>query len=225
MLGQVTTLKQRIAADLRTQIDDGTLPGGAALPTLDALMGCYGVSRWTAREAVDILAGEGLVEGWRPKRVRVRNPITLRVSAEETVTFIEDMVRGGHVVDPPEITVKLEGDTLVREVRRRVDRKWHNWARWEFPLAVAEGTRLAYREDVEQGTIAYLKEGLGWTVTQEKPYYDFRAPTPEERRLLEVPGWVIVEHRAGSLEHPAMEGPFRFSAVRILDAAPTRLAP
>src|SRR6185437_3624442 len=208
---------QRIAADLRELIASGT-----TVPSVSELGRRYGCTRPTVRRAMDMLKGEGLLGADR--RPVNREPITLRASAHETLTLIEDIARGGHVLDPPEIRVKIEGDTLIREVRRRVDRQWHNWAQWRFPVAVAMGTRLQYEADIEQGSIRYLAEGLGWTVIQETPYYDFRAPTPREAVLLNPQGWVVAEHRAGVMTNPERETQ-RFGALRILVAARTRLVP
>ena len=219
-VGNVTigmTLYQRIASDLRTQI-----AGGVPVPGVSELARQYECTRPTVRNALRLLRDEGLL-GADGKVIEFKR-IPLRVSAEETITLIEDVLAAGHVLGAAQITVKLDGGTLVREVYRDVDGKPYTWAEWRFPLEVAEKTRLAYNRDVELGTIRYLKEGLGWTVTQETPYYDPRPPTARERMVLPVPGWVLAEHRAGTMEHPEM-GVQRFSAVRLLDAPRTRLVP
>lgn len=52
----------RIAGDLRDRITSGDLAPGDRLPTLPALCERYGVSETTARHAVGVLRGEGLVE-------------------------------------------------------------------------------------------------------------------------------------------------------------------
>lgn len=52
----------RIAAELRDRITAGTLAAGDRLPTLPELCAEYGVSETTARNAVGVLRGEGLVE-------------------------------------------------------------------------------------------------------------------------------------------------------------------
>lgn len=52
----------RIAAELRDQITTGRLAPGDRLPTLPELCAEYGVSETTARNAVGLLRGEGLVE-------------------------------------------------------------------------------------------------------------------------------------------------------------------
>lgn len=52
----------RIAAELRDQITTGALAAGTRLPTLPELCATYGVSQTTARNAVGVLRGEGLVD-------------------------------------------------------------------------------------------------------------------------------------------------------------------
>jgi GntR family transcriptional regulator len=52
----------RIAAELRDHITAGRLAAGDRLPTLPELCEQYGVSETTARNAVGVLRGEGLVE-------------------------------------------------------------------------------------------------------------------------------------------------------------------
>lgn len=50
-----------VMADLRTQISDGTLEPGDWLPSEAQLMDQFGISRYSAREAIRRLASEGLI--------------------------------------------------------------------------------------------------------------------------------------------------------------------
>lgn len=52
---------QQVAADLQARIEAGRHPVGAALPTEQELCAAYGVSRHTVREALRLLAMQGLV--------------------------------------------------------------------------------------------------------------------------------------------------------------------
>ena len=52
---------QQIAAILRAQIEAGELVPDRPIPSESTLMQRYGVARETARKAVRVLAGEGLV--------------------------------------------------------------------------------------------------------------------------------------------------------------------
>lgn len=47
---------------LRAEIEEGRWPVGAQLPTLDRLSEMYGVARVTARQALGVLADDGLIE-------------------------------------------------------------------------------------------------------------------------------------------------------------------
>lgn len=67
---EVETATSRIASDLRTQIQAGTLGPGALLPSEPELANTYRVSRQTARTALQALEQEGLVTV-RPRRGRV----------------------------------------------------------------------------------------------------------------------------------------------------------
>jgi DNA-binding GntR family transcriptional regulator len=62
----------RIAGELRARIVAGDLAPGARLPTETAIMAEYGVSRTVAKYAINVLKGEGLVEGRRGSGVYVR---------------------------------------------------------------------------------------------------------------------------------------------------------
>ena len=63
---------RRIAAELREKIERGELQPGAMLPSEAALMGQYGVSRGTARQALIELQGAGLVDAVHGKGRYVR---------------------------------------------------------------------------------------------------------------------------------------------------------
>ncbi|HEY8447067.1 MAG TPA: GntR family transcriptional regulator [Thermomicrobiales bacterium] len=53
---------RRIARSFEQQIRAGTLPPGSPIPSERALASEYGISRMTARRAIDVLAQRGLVE-------------------------------------------------------------------------------------------------------------------------------------------------------------------
>jgi GntR family transcriptional regulator len=57
-----TPVYLQIAAIVRGKISSGELQPGRAVPSETRLMQEYGVARLTARKAVRVLVGEGLVE-------------------------------------------------------------------------------------------------------------------------------------------------------------------
>jgi DNA-binding GntR family transcriptional regulator len=65
---------QRIAADLRADIEAGRLAVGAKVPTTRALIDKYGVSAPTAHHAISLLRSEGLVETRSRLGSYVRDP-------------------------------------------------------------------------------------------------------------------------------------------------------
>ncbi|MGH8887678.1 MAG: winged helix-turn-helix domain-containing protein [Egibacteraceae bacterium] len=63
---------KRIADDLRRATDAGELAPGSRLPSERELARSYGTARNTARQAIQILLGEGLVEAQHGRGVFVR---------------------------------------------------------------------------------------------------------------------------------------------------------
>jgi GntR family transcriptional regulator len=65
--GSAMPPSRQVARDLRERIRSGDLPPGAKLPSINNLMGTYGIARNTAAKALRILADEQLIEivrGW-----------------------------------------------------------------------------------------------------------------------------------------------------------------
>ena len=214
-------LWRQVHDGLRDRILSGDLKPGDRLPAEPALMAAYGVrGRGTILTAMRALQGEGLIgEG---RTVLLRDPVEIRVTATETVTWIEDVARAGRKTGLPVISVQHRGDVLVRRVQRDLDGEPHNTADWTFPLDMAQGTRLDYDADIEQGSIEYLTEGLGWTQMQQTRAYEARMPSPAETAQLRLPPGVpvIAEYRTGT-----QDGTRVFASVRILRADRTRLVP
>lgn len=214
-------LWRQLHDSLRDQISTGTLQPGDRLPSEPELMAAHHIrSRATVATAVRALAAEGLID--RQRRVRRRDPIEIRVTATESLTWQEDVQRAGRITGPPQISVTIKGDRLIRRVLRDLDGEPHNVAEWTFPLEVAQGTRLAYDYDIPEGSVRYLEEGLGWDHMEQVTAFEARMPSPVETDALRIPPGVpvITEHRTGS-----QDGTRVFASVRILRADRTRLIP
>jgi GntR family transcriptional regulator len=69
---------RQIADQLRQAIREGRYGEGDALPSETALAETYGVTRMTARQAMDVLKGEGLVRSEHGRGVFVRSRPTVR---------------------------------------------------------------------------------------------------------------------------------------------------
>ncbi len=67
----ITPLYQRIAADIRAQIESGELRPGDRLPSATELQAKYGSGSTAVRNAMLVLRAEGLVEGHQGRGVYV----------------------------------------------------------------------------------------------------------------------------------------------------------
>ncbi len=66
-----TALYAQLASVLRSRILSGEWEAGADIPTIDELCAAYGLGRITVRQAINILAGEGLLSSQRGRRAFV----------------------------------------------------------------------------------------------------------------------------------------------------------
>src|SRR5215467_4774559 len=94
---------QRVSDSLRDRIAAGDLPPGARVPSERELTAEWGFTRETIRKALKTLQHEGRITSGARRFVTQSRPITLRISDEETLTFIEDVTDAGHVVAPTQI--------------------------------------------------------------------------------------------------------------------------
>ncbi|MFI1972854.1 hypothetical protein BLA24_30890 [Streptomyces cinnamoneus] len=169
----------RVAQALRARIADGSWPPGHKLPNRPALAAEFGVGENTVRQAVELLTGEGLLEGFRGRSrgTYVRAPRE-RAALPRTVTPIGSPDRlglapaGSHttvesestarVPAPPEIASRLDievDDLCVRtEYEVLADRRpmltatsWEPYALTAgTPVVLPEGGPLAGRGVVER---------------------------------------------------------------------------
>ena len=218
MVNETTT--QRITGDLRRQIERGTLGPGALLPSEPEVARIYGVTRQTARTALQVLEREGLVVV-RPRRGRiVRNPaprIRWHLSEFEnpehtilsTLDAWETDVEGqGHdptrqdlqvelIAPPPFIAQRLqldfEHDTcVVRRHVRYVDDRPAIISDDYFDERIVHGTELAEPEDTTREDIL---KGAGYEQVYDIDEIIVRMPTIEEAERLEIAsGTPVAEH-------------------------------
>jgi len=93
----------QLSAVIRGRIERGAWPPGTQLPTLDALVAEFGVARVTVRQAINLLAREGLVAAHRGRGTFVtgspaRRPV-LRLAT--TLAALSEMYRD----DEPKLTL------------------------------------------------------------------------------------------------------------------------
>jgi len=210
---------RRVADELRRAIATGALAPGDQLPSERALAERHGVARNTAREAMRILADEGLVTAVHGKGVYVRKSRRLfrfgsdRYSnrlREETGLSpyraeLAKQVRTARVdctsitrVSPPEqIATRLNLDPEATTVARR-----ENWYYADdepvqvgvtyIPWQIAEGTVLATSAQMGKGSLYARFEDGGHRITRVREEISARMPSPEETRGLSIPEGVPV---------------------------------
>jgi GntR family transcriptional regulator len=212
-------ITQRISADLRKQIQEGSLGPGALLPSEPELARDYNVSRQTARSALQALEREGLVIV-RPRRGRVvrssqrlrwhlsefeRPDQTVLTTSDAWETDIEgqghDPTRQDLVVEritPPEsIAARLSLDPrtdicVVRRHIRYIDGKPAIISDDYFDEQIVRGTELAEPEDTTRENI--LAEA-GYEQVYDIDEIITRMPSPDEVARLRIStGTPVAEH-------------------------------
>lgn len=205
-------ITQKISTDLRRQIHEGILGPGALLPSEPEVAREYGVSRQTARTALQALEREGLVIV-RPRRGRVVRSSSQRLRwhlseferPDHTVlatsdAWETDIERQGHDptrqdlevawITPPEAVatrLKLDPRTDICVVRRHVryiDGKPAITSDDYFDEKIVAGTELAEPQDTTRENI--LAEA-GYEQVYDIDEIITRMPTPDEVARLEIP--------------------------------------
>ncbi|MFJ8335229.1 GntR family transcriptional regulator [Streptomyces sp. NPDC094437] len=217
---------RRIAEDLRTAIETGQLSAGAKLPSERALAEQYGAARNTAREAIRLLAEQGLVTARHGRGVFVREPQRLfrfgsdRYSLKNRETgltpFRLEAQRQGKVarIEVPSITRELPPPDVAERLNVSADeasvvhRENHYFAddepvqivstyvRWDE----AQGTLLMQAKTGKDGIYGRLEE-LGHVMTRVRDEISARMPRHEEASVLGLlPGVPVLEVLHTSLD-------------------------
>ncbi|MFC9751983.1 GntR family transcriptional regulator [Streptomyces sp. NPDC056921] len=226
---------RRIAEALRSAIESGELRAGDKLPSERALAEQYGAARNTAREAVRLLAEQGLVTARHGRGVFVREPRRLfrfgsdRYSLKNRDTgltpFRLEAKRQGKVarIEVPSIARENPpadvAERLIVPVGEEsvVHRENHYFAddepvqivstylRWDE----AQGTLLMEKKSGPNGIYGRLEE-LGHVMTSIRDEITARMPTPHEASVLQLPpGVPVLEVLHTSLDQD--ETPFEVS--------------
>jgi len=192
-----------LAGQLRARILSGELKDGDELPSEAELVEEFGVSKVTARGAVEILAGEALVNKrqGRPSVVTYRDPVHRLLlvpggmldqrTKESPAIFTQDprATAGRRVcherpVGVPERFAGLLGlepgrVMMERTIRLEVDDETVLTSISYVPIELAEGDGLEWC-DVEVGQLALV----GYPMTVEPGRVQARPPSPTEREAL-----------------------------------------
>lgn len=208
-----------LARRLREAITAGDFREGDKLPSERALAERHGVARNTAREAIRLLADQGLVTAEHGRGVFVRgknrlmrfgqqryartlrestglSPYRAEVEAQGRTPSVE--CRSIERISPtPEIAKRLDLDTETDTVVRREN--------WYFaddepmqvgvtysPWSIVEGTPVADSAQMGKGSLYARFEERGYPITTIREEITARMPTPDEVSGLQMPDGVPV---------------------------------
>lgn len=193
-----TPLYHQIYIILREQIADGSIGSDATLPGEQELTRLYGVSRITAKRALDELAAEGLVVRERGRGTRVRSaPPTPPFRASIKGLLENLLVMGlktkvvllefGYVRAPAEAAAALGctiGETVQRAVRvRHIDGAPFSHLTTFVPEAIG---RTYSRRDLASKPLLSLLERSGVHVSRADQVITAKLADAQVARRLEV---------------------------------------
>lgn len=214
-------LHQRIAADLRAAIHQGTYQAGDRLPTEAELMAKYRSSRSPVRQALGNLMNEGLIETAtsRGTFVREHRPLTLNATRFERdhrevkaldafdayrAELAVQGLKAGQIftmkIIPagPEVASRLGVDERSKVVCRRcirsIDDHPSSIQDSYYPWDIAEGTEIESSDDVQRGIIRVLAEKGHVEVGYVDEVVPRMPPSPEEIEILQLgPGVPVLD--------------------------------
>lgn len=200
---------RQVAADLRGKINDGTYPAGSKLPSERTLIGSYGVSRITVREAIGVLRSEGLVIAEHGRGVFVRQTASVvRLSRSRLSKAARDANRAYFLGDAQEnaftptvqVTIRFEeaspehaavldvpagAEVLVRERLMLADGQPVQLATSRLPRELTRGTQ-AEEMDTGPGGIYSRLEDAGYKPSRYSELVKTRMPTRDETTALQL---------------------------------------
>jgi GntR family transcriptional regulator len=192
-----TPLYFRLYTLLKTAILDGTVGHGAQMPTEQQLAQTFGVSRITAKRAMDELAAEELVERRRGKGTHVvyqYSPKPLQAPLVGMLQEIESMARHSDVAvleckklrAPANIREELELDETdkalyLTRIRSRDGQPFGYYTSWTTGL-----TKAASKRDFSRATRLEIFRKQGLIITHVTQTISAVAATPELAAHLET---------------------------------------
>ncbi|SDG15250.1 GntR family transcriptional regulator [Sinosporangium album] len=203
----------RIVEDIRRQINDGTLPPGAPIPSRAQLTRKYGIGETAARHALRVLAGEGLIFGLvgsghyvseKPERTALHR---LRFH-DSHPPFAADLPpqgrratcdwRSENAQAGPDIAMRLRIDDQARVTRTRyifrTDGSPAQLAVSYEPTEFTDGHQIPSEGTDNRKSLMARLSALGLKVTDIVESVYTRVPKPAERDALELPSGVHVLH-------------------------------
>lgn len=224
---------QEIAEDLRKRIRSGEFAPGAKLPTEDDLRDEYRASRNTIRQAVEILAREGLVARRQGQGTFVTPKVDPFVVIQSTKTPGIDgggmdgatylsQVSQQHHRELRSTTPKVEVQACLEEIALRLgikpgdevisrqQERYLDGAPWSlqtsfYPYELADrASRLLKPADIKEGTVRYLAETWGLDQVGYRDWTKMRGPDGGEQQFFKLgPDKTIFELFRTAFAHPA----------------------
>jgi len=207
---------KQIADLLRAAIRSGELGPGSRVPSEQELIDAHGVARGTIRQAVRLLASEGLVEVQHGRGAFVRDrPPVRRLGHDRFAREKREQGKAGYLADlesqgrEPGVEVievgqskaseevamllgiKPGADVLVRRRRYLADGMPMQTASSYIPWELADGTRMTQADTGPGGIYARLEEA-GHRLKRFTEDVAARMPTEEEGRTLQLGAGVPV---------------------------------
>lgn len=191
-------LYQQMVVQVQSRIESGEFAPGAVLPGEFDLARDYGVSRITAKRALDELAEAGLVKRERGRGTRVLD----RPGASAVRTSIDGWLKNIHLMQSttevrllsfdylaagPEIASALEqpvGAEVQRSVRvRTLDGVPMSYLVCFLPGAVG---RCFQAEDLRETSLLHLLEGAGHSVASARQTVSATLAAPDTAQALDI---------------------------------------
>ena len=190
-------MHRQLAQRLRAAIANGAYKPGDRIPTEPELIECYGVSRITARQAVESLATEGLVIRKQGKGTFVAEPV-VRHNMLDLRGIYDELVAQGLEPETEIVDFREAVPTSrVAEQLRTGLRPLISWKRLyrlkgvPFGLSwvyLSPGDRKVTREQVQRyPTYSVLEKLLGFRIGRADVSISYQRATPEMRKLLRLP--------------------------------------
>lgn len=202
----MSTLTDKMAADLREQIRSGVLKPNDLLPSEAQLGAQYDVSRVTVRRALERLQQEGLIasQTGRGRIVREQRPMVYRPQQENEPRisstmdrFMSFLAREGRkasqsievsVEEANEIVAKRFGvkagtPVVARKRVRSIDGEPFNINDTYYLHNIVKDTSIMSPADIPRGSNRVVEDIIGDEVRAIDEFY-IRMPTPEEAQRL-----------------------------------------
>jgi DNA-binding GntR family transcriptional regulator len=205
----------RIAQELRSRIEEGTLGPGAQLPTESELRERYKASRNTIRDAIRWLMSNGLVETRPGQGTYVTNKIDPFVTVltddpgtgppgGEGSSYLSRVSKANRKPSssPPEVGIQHAAGLIAARLRipegtsviSRQERRFIDGTPWLmqtsfYPMefAVRGAARLLDANDIEEGTVRYLADVLDLKQVGYRDWISVRVPNSIEAEFFKIP--------------------------------------